>query len=54
MIAMEQKTVEQLAAEDIERRVLEAAARRIEQLNGGIVYERAWKRAAEAVRELKP
>lgn len=48
------KTAEQLAREDIERQALEAAARKLESLNGNEVYSRAWKRAAETVRSMKP
>ncbi len=49
-----EKTVEQLQREDLERQVLEAAAKRIEALRGSEVYERAWKRAVEIIRSLKP
>jgi hypothetical protein len=48
------KTVEQLQREEIERQVLERVAQRIEQLAGSEVYERAWKRAVEIVRSMKP
>ena len=48
------KTPEDLIREDIERCTLEMAARRIEALAGNEIYTRAWKRAAELVRSLKP
>lgn len=48
------KTLDQLRDEEMIRRTLEAAARCIEQQSGNEVYERAWKRAAELVRSMKP
>lgn len=54
MNVREIKPVSQLEREDIERQTLEAAAKRIDNLSGSEVYQRAWKRAAEIVRSLKP
>lgn len=36
------------------RRALEAAAEAVERLSGNRHYQAAWKRAARAVRKLKP
>lgn len=49
-----EKTGDQLARESIERQALEAAAKRIEQQAGNTLYLKAWKRAAQIVRSLKP
>lgn len=54
MIDVLTKTAEQLAREDVERQALEAAARKIEGMAGSEVYQRAWKRASEIVRSMKP
>lgn len=48
------KTVEQLYREDSQRQALEAAAKKIEALQGSEVYERAWRRAVEIIRSMKP
>lgn len=44
----------QLALEDIRRQVLEAAAKRLESHACGIAYRKAFDRAAEIIREMKP
>lgn len=42
-----------MSEQAIRNEALEAAARRIEQLSGNDVYERAWKAAARHVRKMK-
>lgn len=54
MIAAEVKPYERLAAEDIERATLEAAALKIEALAGNPTYRQAWRIAARVVRSMKP
>ena len=44
------KPPEQLAREDLIRQTLEAAARRIEKLDGNPTYRQAWKIACRAIR----
>lgn len=48
------KTPEQLAREDIERRALEKAACITESLQGNPTYSQAWRLAARAIRGAKP
>jgi hypothetical protein len=48
------KTAEQLSREEVVRQTLEGAARRVEQQAGNETYARAWKRAAELIRAMKP
>jgi len=48
------KTAEQLRDEEIIRRVLERAAKAVEERSGNAVYKRAWVIAAEVIRSLKP
>lgn len=51
---IQEKTMEQLAREEIQRQTLEAAAQRVEMQNGNSVYQAAWRRAAKIIRALKP
>jgi hypothetical protein len=48
-----QKPPEQLEREDLIRQTLDEAIRRIEQLDGNPIYQKAWKVAVAAVRALK-
>jgi hypothetical protein len=48
------KTSEQLVREEVERQALERAAVTVEGLSGSTAYEQAWRKAARAIRELKP
>lgn len=48
------KTPDELAREELVRKVLEAAARRLEgQTFGSEAYQKAFKKAASIVREMK-
>lgn len=47
-----EKPLEQLAKEDLIRQALEAAARRIEGLDGNQTYQQAWKIAARSIRSM--
>lgn len=48
------KTLDQIAREEVERIALEAAAKKIEGEHVGRIYAFAFKRAARIVRSLKP
>lgn len=48
------KSPDQLAREDIERRTLEAAAKLLEETHTNRIYKAAWRAAAKMVRQLKP
>ena len=52
--ALSNKTVADLVREDIERTVLELAARRLEAVSAGDTYRKAYKAAAQMLREMKP
>ena len=47
-----QKSLEQLAHEDLVRQILEAAAKRVESLDGNPTYQQAWKIAARSIRSI--
>lgn len=49
-----QKSPFQLLMEDVKRRALEDAAKKIDALAGNDAYTQAWKVAARVVREMKP
>ena len=46
--------MDQALRSSIERKALEAAAKRLEKESGNGTYMQAWKRAARIVRSLKP
>lgn len=49
-----EKSPTQLLREEIERRILESAAKRLEQQQGNSTYMQAWARAARIIRAMKP
>lgn len=51
---IQEKTMEQLAREEIVRQTLEAAARAVETENVNAIYQRAFRRAAKIIRALSP
>ena len=51
-MTIEEKSPEILLREDAVRQAVEAAAKRIEELDGNPLYQKAWKTAAKAVRAL--
>ncbi len=54
MIQVDGKTHFELVREEVERRILEKAANKIESLAGAEAYVKAWTRAARIIREMKP
>lgn len=48
------KPPDQLAKEDLIRQTLEAAAKKLESFSWGVAYRKAFDRAAEIIREMKP
>ena len=46
------KSPDQLAREDLIRQTLEAAAKRIEKLDGNPTYKQAWRLAARSIRSM--
>lgn len=47
-----EKPADQLAREEMVRKTVEEAIKRIEQLDGNEVYQKAWKVAVRAVRSI--
>lgn len=53
-MTIEEQPPEKLSVDNITRQVIEAAAKKIESMNGNPTYEQAWRLAVRAIRAMKP